>query len=1263
MLKQEIDLRTENARVARLQANGIKEVTQYAGPIGPGPASSVLGGQSTLIEQRTQRLLQAQKETLEMKKSLEELDKQSIKNRNTELDLQAELVTLLNRTRDAARFRATQPAQQLALPAFRERGLQLLDDSVKANESQLRIEQALNGERARGVRFLEKQSQEEKRQLDLGITGERTKALPANPLSEERALAVAAAKRTENLAIQQRIRDTSASTVLQVNLIKNIMQQMASIGEQININTEQELVNQRRLNRERKVRLGRQRQRRTREAVGSAVIGGAFPALFGQGLGASIGGAAGGAAGGLLGGQFGFGLSLVGTQIGSLFDQLIENATNLGKALNPLTADVDQIIQKAGAANTEFAKTVKSLSDTKQAGQALDLATQKLAQEIGVEGVQALESFGSESAKLQSELEILGTKVLAFVSGPLAAFIAEINKGLQSPQAQEIQTVNQARREFFAGTASPEVTALFEERRSLEGPQAERNKRRIEIDKEIVELVNKQNADLERQATIIANNTDLQNLKKTFSEQESVINGLIIDDLEQQFVILNGNNSLLKDSVYEAVKNNIQNEYYRDLIKEQNGELEDGIAFLRRRNSLAELDNKRQRERNAADRKAASEKEKADRAARATRALSIELQLSRYLTDQNIAIAEARRDGNSELVYTLQIHKERQTLEATILKIRNEDLSIEDKQLKISIARENAAQRLNNLEQAKLDREKDIEDAVNKNLRSIQNEIELSQARLAGIEEQTKLEQELATIKENIKGINEDDLELIKERLILLQEQLASEKAIQEVRDIQKRTETAGAGLRAGFIGQAGQAFEQQLQQGSTAERATEIALLTQEMELAELQAQSMQNAVLGIGNAFATAMTTGVSELIAGTKSAEEVFSDFLKGVGNALLQSAQQMIATYIAIGIARAFAGLAGGGAPDAGDAMDGGGNLPLIANPGESVSMNAAGSLVFPGLAKGGPVKADQPYIVGEEGAELFIPGTSGLISNNDQFEAARAALVESAGLSEEEKEAIESPGTSQRPSQLNQILKDSRSAVQTINQITKERETASVNSITKELTAAAANGPVSTALGSNTTTNNVLKEILGGDTSSESSSTSIEQVAQAEAIVAARNALVEQKIGESLESLAEGGGEGGTGAAGSDSSIVKSSRDYIQKLTEKAGSSVTNNSTSSSFSDSRSAIDRVTALNQTRQMLQSTSSITKERSVERASENQSASAMQPLDVRYESQVINNVEYVTAEQHRRGLAEAAERGRAMTLQTLQNSVKSRRKVGLA
>jgi hypothetical protein len=55
--------------------------------------------------------------------------------------------------------------------------------------------------------------------------------------------------------------------------------------------------------------------------------------------------------------------------------------------------------------------------------------------------------------------------------------------------------------------------------------------------------------------------------------------------------------------------------------------------------------------------------------------------------------------------------------------------------------------------------------------------------------------------------------------------------------------------------------------------------------------------------------------------------------------------------------------------------------------------------------------------------------------------------------------------------------------------------------------------------------------------------------------------------------------------------------------------------------------------------------------------------QPIDVRFESQVINGVEYVTAEQHQRGMVQAAERGRALALSALQNSVKTRKRVGMA
>jgi len=53
-------------------------------------------------------------------------------------------------------------------------------------------------------------------------------------------------------------------------------------------------------------------------------------------------------------------------------------------------------------------------------------------------------------------------------------------------------------------------------------------------------------------------------------------------------------------------------------------------------------------------------------------------------------------------------------------------------------------------------------------------------------------------------------------------------------------------------------------------------------------------------------------------------------------------------------------------------------------------------LFPGRASGGPVNGGSPYIVGEEGPELFIPGVTGTVTNNDQFAAAYDAMSGSGG---------------------------------------------------------------------------------------------------------------------------------------------------------------------------------------------------------------------------------------------------------------------------
>ena len=72
---------------------------------------------------------------------------------------------------------------------------------------------------------------------------------------------------------------------------------------------------------------------------------------------------------------------------------------------------------------------------------------------------------------------------------------------------------------------------------------------------------------------------------------------------------------------------------------------------------------------------------------------------------------------------------------------------------------------------------------------------------------------------------------------------------------------------------------------------------------------QAIQTVSGEIGNL----MTFSVKEIVSGTQTAQEVFANFLNAVANALLQTAAQMIATYVAIGIAKMFAGFGNSSGP--------------------------------------------------------------------------------------------------------------------------------------------------------------------------------------------------------------------------------------------------------------------------------------------------------------------------------------------------------------
>ena len=99
--------------------------------------------------------------------------------------------------------------------------------------------------------------------------------------------------------------------------------------------------------------------------------------------------------------------------------------------------------------------------------------------------------------------------------------------------------------------------------------------------------------------------------------------------------------------------------------------------------------------------------------------------------------------------------------------------------------------------------------------------------------------------------------------------------------------------------------------------------------ELADLESVAISISQ-GIGDAVGNSLASGISGLIEGTASAKQVFGNFLRDIGQILIKEGTKMIATYIAIAIARAIAGLAtGGGGGNAATAMGSNPNLNAYA----------------------------------------------------------------------------------------------------------------------------------------------------------------------------------------------------------------------------------------------------------------------------------------------------------------------------------------------
>jgi hypothetical protein len=156
--------------------------------------------------------------------------------------------------------------------------------------------------------------------------------------------------------------------------------------------------------------------------------------------------------------------------------------------------------------------------------------------------------------------------------------------------------------------------------------------------------------------------------------------------------------------------------------------------------------------------------------------------------------------------------------------------------------------------------------------------------------------------------------------------------------------------------------------------------------EVAELT--NIGNIAITVADGIGVAFSQAFQGLISGSMSAQEALGSFFKSVGDMFVSMAAEIIAKQMTMIILQTILkalGAVGGS----------GGFSPLSNADATSFGFNPAPMLEGPGFspmgrAVGGPVTSQQPYIVGERGPELFVPGTGGSVVNNNDLRSAMGA---------------------------------------------------------------------------------------------------------------------------------------------------------------------------------------------------------------------------------------------------------------------------------
>jgi hypothetical protein len=402
LITDEIELR----RKAKLAAAGIRETTgsRLQGPSleQQGPASLVgsLAGQKSPVAEKINQTLQARKDEIQLQAALLRLEEKSAAVLNEKLELQQKIMR-------SAFIEEKQNIEALsAQVAQRQQFL--------AGKSGTAIQGPLAAAGAMGFPVALSLSKVEQKALEIAAKKQEILQRMAATKKDLVGLAGNLQRLDQNSVVA--IADAARAEVKLIELKKKKAELAAAALKTSQAETKAAVA----LAKQQQTALAAKRKERS-GMVQNALIGGAFPLLFGGGAGAVVGGFAGGF---IPGNPM---MSIVTSALGTMVDQFVASVAEMGVAVTSTSGTFDLMREKALFSSTAVEDQAIALEEQGKVTELANLLTQDLAKSIGGEGVRALQALGDETNILTKEWNLLTAQLFALVAGPLADFINALN--------------------------------------------------------------------------------------------------------------------------------------------------------------------------------------------------------------------------------------------------------------------------------------------------------------------------------------------------------------------------------------------------------------------------------------------------------------------------------------------------------------------------------------------------------------------------------------------------------------------------------------------------------------------------------------------------------------------------------------------------------------------------------------------------------------------------------------------------------------------